>query len=96
LKPACSPAPVRVAGGQLLNPMRIPNEKGQLGKYDAQAERILVDTCASAVALIVVGGRHGHGFSISTTHPKLTAMLPDLLEAMAADLREQNKAAAHS
>lgn len=76
--------------------MRIPNEKGQLGKYDEQTVRVLRETKAAAAAVIVIGGNHGSGFSFSCIDPKLVMMLPDLLEEIAADMREQNKAASNS
>jgi hypothetical protein len=39
---------------------------GKGGKYDAQCEMILLTTNAQGVALIVVDGNAGSGFSVST------------------------------
>lgn len=34
------------------------------GKYDAECSRVMKDTKAEAVIVLVVGGTRGHGFSL--------------------------------
>jgi hypothetical protein len=62
------------------------------GKYDAETTAAREATQAAGIALIVIAGRQGHGFSVQAPPDVLTA-LPDLLRATAdqleADLRGQ-------
>lgn len=44
-------------------------EHGNAGRYTSQGERLLHETGAEIVVLIVLGGAKGHGFSISATRP---------------------------
>ena len=61
---------------------------GAGGKYDEQCERILLDHGASLVAVLVLRGDRGEGFSVSTRDPSLVTALPELLESMARSIRE--------
>ena len=68
--------------------MPIPNEQGiGGGKYDPECEVVLGVTRASLVAVIILRGSKGTGFSVSTLDPKLMEQLPDMLEFMAKDIR---------
>jgi hypothetical protein len=60
------------------------------GKYDAECTNVREHTQAAAVALIVVGGDRGHGFSVQAPE-ELMVVLPDLLERMARDIRDSLK-----
>jgi hypothetical protein len=53
------------------------------GKYDAACTKALVECEAHTVVLIVLGGKHGTGFSLNSTDPTVVAKIPDLLRAMA-------------
>ena len=44
------------------------------------------------VVLMVINGDRGNGFSVQTHDPRLLAALPDLLERVAADMRESMRA----
>jgi hypothetical protein len=57
------------------------------GKYDDACTAARLETGAVAVALIVLGGKQGHGFSVQGA-PELVAGLPELLEIMAIQIRE--------
>ena len=69
--------------------MRIPNERGEVGKYDAECEQVFQTTLANGVVLIVLGGEHGSGFSVTLRDPQLAYGLPDILESMAKSIRAQ-------
>jgi len=56
------------------------------GKYDAVTTLARGLTHAQAVVLIVINGVHGSGFSVQSVGAPM-AGLPDLLEALAADIR---------
>jgi hypothetical protein len=49
---------------------RKTSQTGHAGKYDEICERLSLDLKASAVVLIVVDGRHGHGMSVSVDPAK--------------------------
>jgi hypothetical protein len=66
-----------------MSQSRIPNEQGELGRYDEITERMLKEVQASCVAALIVGGKHGSGFSVAITDRNLLAQLPDMLEHMA-------------
>ena len=57
------------------------------GKYDPACTAARLETGAGAVALIVLGGKLGSGFSVQGA-PELVARLPELLEIMAIQIRE--------
>jgi hypothetical protein len=64
------------------------------GKYGPVVERVREELEASAVALIVFQGKHGHGFSV-VGFPGFEENLPEILEDMAGQIRadrERNKA----
>lgn len=64
------------------------------GRYDTECQFSMVMTQAKAVCLIVLGGDHGSGFSVSTTVPNIAAQLPALLRDIAAQIEaamEQTK-----
>lgn len=56
------------------------------GKYDPQCTIVREHTDAAGVALIVIDGIHGSGFSVQAS-AEVTLRLPDLLEEMARAIR---------
>jgi hypothetical protein len=63
------------------------------GKYGPTCERVREELEASAVALIVFQGKHGHGFSV-VGFPGFDETLPEILEDIANQIRadrERNK-----
>jgi hypothetical protein len=64
------------------------------GRYDDLCTQVREKADATLVAIIVVGGNRGHGFSCQTNDPAAAAALPDFLEQMASDIRADLKAAA--
>lgn len=58
------------------------------GKYDGHATITREATQAKAVVLIVFGGTQGDGFSVQTVDPRLLLTLPELLEEIARQVRE--------
>lgn len=73
-----------------------PNERGDLGKYDEVSEIALKQTEAQCVAMLVLCGNQGSGFSVSCRSPGLLEQLPEMLEHMAANMRKQMQGAANS
>lgn len=59
------------------------------GKYDAAATFVRIQTDAECVAVIVIGGTLGSGFSVQGTNPETIKALPDMLETMARDIRKE-------
>lgn len=57
------------------------------GKYDRQATIARNLTEAKGIALIVLGGKKGDGFSVQAP-PEVIVRLPELLEHMAKSIRE--------
>ena len=57
------------------------------GKYGAHARRVIEETGAELVALIVLGGKDGAGFDVQSTSVELQGQVPDLLEFMAREIR---------
>lgn len=62
---------------------------GKAGKYDEVAIRVIAETNATAVAVVVVDGAKGHGFSVSAmegavsqVHTALPAMLRMVADAI--------------
>lgn len=53
------------------------------GKYDGLCSTTRIAADADAVALIVLNGTHGSGFSIQSHGPDVMLMLPELLRHMA-------------
>jgi len=76
--------------------MRVPNERGDLGKYDAVSEKAMIETQAHLVALFVLGGKEGSGFSVSTFDQALVKELPAMLEDAAKQIRSQIEGAKNS
>ena len=76
--------------------MRIPNEQGEVGKYDKECEEVFHSNKADAAIVIVLGGERGSGFSVTLTHSGLAYQLPDVLERMAQDIRTQLQGQANS
>ena len=72
--------------------MRLPNQSGNLGRYDDQCEKVLEEVHAQAVVLLVFSGDKGSGFSVATTDTRILAALPDLLTSVASDIATQNRA----
>lgn len=58
------------------------------GKYDAEATLVREQSGAPCVAVIVIGGNRGSGFSVQGQMPFIKA-LPELLENMASAIRAQ-------
>lgn len=56
------------------------------GKYDADCTVAKESTGGGAVVLLVLGGKHGSGFSVQTESPLLLANLPSLLRFIANDI----------
>jgi hypothetical protein len=49
------------------------------GKYDSECTQDLLKTQATAVLLIVLGGKKGSGFSMATIDAATIAMVPAIL-----------------
>jgi hypothetical protein len=60
------------------------------GKYDDLATYVREQTEADGVAVIVMGGNKGNGFSVQCP-ADLSAALPEMLEMMAKEIRESMK-----
>lgn len=60
------------------------------GKYDALCTHVRKKANADGAIVIVIGGDRGPGFSVQVDAPTLL-VLPELLEHMAAQIREQMK-----
>lgn len=77
--------------------MRMPNERGETGNYDDEAEEIVQKVSADTVVLMVLGGEKGNGFSVSSRSygsgipPATLRKLPLMLEDIAKQLREKLK-----
>jgi hypothetical protein len=56
---------------------------GPGGKYDAQCERVCMETKAEACVVIVLGGTSGSGFSVSVTNLSAALEIPQLLVSVA-------------
>jgi hypothetical protein len=65
---------------------------GSGGKYDAECELLLAVTGAQTTCAIVVDGRRGTGFSMSTRDPRhvglLVGVLRDVANQLEADARK--------
>lgn len=61
------------------------------GKYDDVCAEVLLDTMAQCAIVIIVDGVKGSGFSMKTKDPRLLATLPDMLEVMAKQIRNNLK-----
>ena len=61
---------------------------GTPGRYDAIAEKALLEAGADMVVLLVINGRHGMGLSVPCTLRGLAgqALLPALLRSIADDI----------
>ena len=62
------------------------------GKYDEQCERMILETKADMVLLIVCGGNNGTGFSINAKELHFMKEIPRVLRDVANDVEAQNKA----
>jgi hypothetical protein len=60
------------------------------GRYDDHAERILKETEAEAVLVLVVKGNKGSGFSCKAPIA-ITLMLPAILRRLAQDIEETHR-----
>lgn len=59
------------------------------GKYDKACERARRDTGALGTLLIIIGGKHGSGFSVTTVEhaqQSVIASVPALLRKVADDI----------
>lgn len=61
------------------------------GKYDAHVTRVREEEDAAAVILIVLRGKRGHGYSVQTTDPGVSKVMPALLHNIADELEMQRK-----
>lgn len=59
------------------------------GKFYDEAEIILRANEARLVAVIVLGGKKGEGFSVSTTHDEYLKLMPSVLRQMATEIEAQ-------
>ena len=57
------------------------------GRYDDLATMVQWKTKGKLVAVIVVGGERGNGFSVAAV-PELISHLPSVLRSMATDIEE--------
>lgn len=57
------------------------------GKYDYECTLVRECTQAEGVAVLILGGERGNGFSVQGSL-RMQLSLPDLLEQMARDIRE--------
>lgn len=62
--------------------------KGDPGKYDAICTVARETAHAEGVIVVIIKGDHGSGFSVQGTL-ELNYQLPDILEFMAKQIREQ-------
>ncbi len=53
------------------------------GRYDEECVAVHLATEAETVILIVIGGKDGMGFSVTSTDPKISAQIPGILRQMA-------------
>ncbi|MET0656605.1 MAG: hypothetical protein ABW110_00405 [Steroidobacteraceae bacterium] len=58
--------------------------------YDAEAQRVLARTGAEGVVLVVIGGKHGHAFSVQGPL-SLHLSVPALLRRAADEAAEHQK-----
>jgi hypothetical protein len=65
------------------------NPTNEPGKYDAPCEAVQRELRATLVALIVLGGVKGSGFSVSTTDLSCLAGLPGMLRHTADQIEAQ-------
>jgi hypothetical protein len=57
------------------------------GKYDDVCTKVREETNAAAVAVMVVAGNQGHGFSIQAIAKEVVSFLPQMLDQAAAAIR---------
>jgi hypothetical protein len=62
------------------------------GDYDNESEQLLVDTNATAVLVVVLDGRQGDGFSVSTSDARVLNALPAMLRDVAGSIERQIRA----
>jgi hypothetical protein len=58
------------------------------GKYDELCTLVREQAKARAAIVIIIGGDKGSGFSVQAEDTQASAVLPDLLENMAKQIRE--------
>jgi hypothetical protein len=63
---------------------------GKGGLYDAETEALLIQLQARGIVLIVTDGARGSGFSVAMA-PDLLKGMPDMLESVAKQIREDLK-----
>jgi hypothetical protein len=61
------------------------------GAYDDECARVLKDTHAHTVILVVIAGDRGHGCTMATTDRKMEAIAPELFRKMADLVEQRNK-----
>jgi hypothetical protein len=65
------------------------------GNYDDLATYCREKTDATTVVVLVLDGIKGNGFSVQSIDPSFASALPNLLEAMAKQIREDAKTMEH-
>ena len=61
-------------------------QEGTGGKYDFEAEAVLLGTGCDLVLLMALGGEKGHGFSVASRGPIKAEQVAVLLRSMADNL----------
>jgi hypothetical protein len=61
------------------------------GKYDEVCTIVREETDADCVVVMVIGGKKGDGFSCQVTDLQMMKGLPELLEDMARQIREDHR-----
>ena len=62
------------------------------GKYDDLCSYVREKSESVLAAVIVLGGKHGNGFSCQTFDPEFQFLLPEMLEDVARTIRAENQA----
>ena len=58
------------------------------GKYDEETEVVMRSTRAACVALLVVAGERGHGFSVQSVSAEILKSLPSALRQLADEVEK--------
>jgi hypothetical protein len=64
-------------------------ETDPTGKYDDVATTVREMVEAEMIGLFVIKGNNGTGFTVQSANPVLLSLVPDMLESMARNIREQ-------
>ena len=69
-----------------------PTDFSPTGKYDPLCALMNTITESQLTLLVVLGGSAGDGFSVTTTNPALTVVIPAVLRRVADDIEKLHKA----